>query len=146
MRGGGKALERIRLRARRRPPRQLTGFPSACKLALKYSQPLTYCSGRRGDGPVTNRRLARETCTPVEACDHGACIGECVYSTSNDMMVCVTDSALMECEGMACDAQPEGDPECVMPCPGYIDGEGDLVEQPALCLPGEICLDGTFCA
>ena len=89
---------------------------------------------------------APETCTPVEACDHGACIGECVYSTSNDMMVCVTDSTLMECEGMACDAQPEGDPECVMPCPGYIDGEGDLVEQPALCLPGEICLDGTFCA
>ncbi len=89
---------------------------------------------------------APETCTPVEPCDHGACDGECVYSLTNDMMVCVTDSTLTECEGWACDAQPGGDPECVWGCPGYDDPHGDLVEEPALCLSGQVCMDGAFCA
>ena len=91
---------------------------------------------------------APETCTPVEPCDHGACDGECVYSTSNDMMVCVPDGGSPKCASTpanVCDAQPEGDPECVWPCPGYNDGDGHPVEEPALCLPGEMCIDGAFC-
>ena len=173
---GGKALERLRLRARRRPPRPLTGFPSACKLALKYSPPLTYCSGRRGDAPVANLALgpvcdppcagdetcedvpdvgptcvppAGGPCTPVEACDHGACIGgTCKFSQSNDMMVCVPDGGSPKCASTpanVCDAQPGGDPACVWPCPGYYDAHGDPVEEPTLCLPGEMCIDGAFC-
>ena len=99
-----------------------------------------------GEGGPECVSPAPETCTPVEPCDHGACDGECVYSLTNDMMVCVTDSTLTECEGWACDAQPGGDPECVWTCPGYDDPHGDLVEEPALCLSGQVCMDGAFCA
>ena len=65
------------------------------------------------------------------------------------MMVCVPDvvPASPKCAATpahVCDAQPEGDPECVWPCPGYCE-DGHVVETPTLCQPGQICLDGTFC-
>ena len=28
---------------------------------------------------------------------------------------------------------------------GYYDAHGDPVEEPTLCLPGEMCIDGAFC-
>ena len=64
------------------------------------------------------------------------------------MMVCVPDGGSPKCASTpanVCDAQPEGDPECVWPCPGYYDAHGDPVEEPTLCLPGEMCIDGAFC-
>ena len=47
--------------------------------------------------------------------------------------------------GFVCDAQPEGDPECVWPCFGYLDEDGHVVETPTLCQPGQICIEGLYC-
>ena len=84
-----------------------------------------------------------ETCTPVEQCVDDTCtdvepFGVCMTSLSSGDIMCV-DGPSPNCDpGYVCDPQPEGDPACVMHC---VDPHGDDV----LCLPGEICMDGTYC-
>ena len=76
-----------------------------------------------GDGDRAMRRRAGE---------------QRLTSLSSGDIMCV-DGPSPNCDpGYVCDPQPEGDPACVMPC---VDPHGDDV----LCLPGEICMDGTYC-
>ena len=107
----------------------------------------TYCSCEAAQAEDCCGPPAPETCTPAEACDHGACIdGTCRLSLSTTVEVCAPVGGSPNCDpGFVCDAQPEGDPECVWPCFGYLDEDGHVVETPTLCQPGQICIEGLYC-